>query len=40
MVKSAIEQNVIRYNEDTTRTMTGLKFASKMSVDAILSDTN
>ena len=37
MIKSALEKNSIWYNEDTTRTMTSLKLASKMSVDAILS---
>ena len=40
MVKSALEQNVIWYNEYTTRTLTSLKLASKMSVDVILSDTS
>lgn len=38
MVKSALEKNVIWYNECTTRTLTSLKLASKMAVDAILSD--
>lgn len=40
MVKSALQKKVIWYNECTTRTLTSLKLASKLSVDAILSDTS
>lgn len=40
MIKSALNKKIICYNDDTTRTMTGLKLASKLSVDSILSNKN
>lgn len=40
MIKNALENNVITYSNDTTRTLTSLKLASRMSVDVILSDEN
>lgn len=40
MIRTALNKKIICYNDDTTRTMTGLKLASKMSVDSILSDKN
>lgn len=40
MIKSALVNSTISYSRDTTRTMTGLKFASRSSVDVILSDVN
>lgn len=40
MIVSAITENKIYYSADTTRTMTDIDFASKMSVDAILSNCN
>jgi nucleoside-diphosphate-sugar epimerase len=40
MIRTALSKKTIGYSDDTTRTMTGLKFASKLSVDSILSDKN
>jgi len=40
MVKSAMQDNVIRYAKDTTRTITDIDIASKQSVDVILSSVN
>ena len=40
MIKTALSKQTIIYSDDTTRTMTGLKLASKISVDSILSDKN
>lgn len=40
MIKTALSKNTIIYAEDTTRTLTGLKFASIKSVDVILSKYN
>lgn len=40
MILTALSKKTIIYADDTTRTMTGLKLASKMSVDSILSDKN
>lgn len=40
MIKTALSKNTIIYADDTTRTMTGLKFANKKSVDVILSNVN
>ena len=40
MIRTALSKKTIGYSDDTTRTMTGLKLASKMSVDSILSDKN
>ena len=37
MIKSSLSENVIRYADDTTRTMTDIKFASEKAVDAIMS---
>lgn len=36
MVRSALLEHEIRFADDTTRTMTGLKLASKISADAVL----
>ena len=40
MIQTALSKKTIGYSDDTTRTITGLKFASKRSVDSILSDKN
>lgn len=40
MIQTALSKKTIYHSYDTTRTMTGLKFASKQSVDSILSDKN
>ena len=40
MVKSALEDGVIRYAKDTTRTITDIDIASKWSADVILSKHN
>lgn len=40
MIRTALSKKTIGYSNDTTRTMSGLKLASKMSVDSILSDKN
>ena len=40
MIRTALSKKTISYSNDTTRTMTGLKLASKLSVDSILSNKN
>lgn len=40
MIRTALSKKTIYYSNDTTRTMTGLKLASKLSVDSILSNKN
>lgn len=40
MIRTALSKKTICYSNDTTRTMTGLKLASKLSVDSILSNRN
>ena len=40
MIQTALSKKTIYYSYDTTRTMTGLKLASKLSVDSILSNKN
>lgn len=40
MIRTALSKKTICYSNDTTRTMTGLKLASKLSVDSILSNKN
>lgn len=40
MVKSALKDNEISFADDTTRTFTDIELASKMAVDAILSNQN
>ncbi len=40
MIRTALSKKTIYYSNDTTRTMTGLKLASKLSVDSILSNRN
>jgi hypothetical protein len=40
MIKSTMTENKIYYSADTTRTMTDIDLASRMSVDVILSNRN
>ena len=40
MIRTVLSKKTIYYSNDTTRTMTGLKLASKLSVDSILSNKN
>lgn len=38
MIESALKRNEISFSDDTTRTFTDVELASKLAVDAILSD--